>query len=214
MSGNNTHLERQPVDDAQLDAAIDAVAREMTEFEPSGAVRARVLERIEQGRRRSSPAVPRWAWAGAAAAVLLAVATAVWVVSPMRTREVARSAVAGQRPGGAAPAPAAPERPAVQLAAISAAAASPAGVSTGAARTSRASAVLGSGTVDVNLLEDAHPVPALTEIEPLTFSAVEPDPLQIAAVVVAPLTAMPSIDIPSLGPGSDDIQSIDPKKEK
>ena len=214
MSGNNTHLERQPVDDAQLDAAIDTVAREMTEFEPSGAVRARVLERIEQGRRRSSPAVPRWAWAGAAAAVLLAVATAVWVVSPMRTREVAQSAVAGQRPGGAAPAPAALERPAVQLAAISAEAASPAGVSAGAARTSRASAVLGSGTVDVNLLEDAHPVPALTEIEPLTFSAVEPDPLQIAAVVVAPLTAMPSIDIPSLGPGSDDIQSIDPKKEK
>ena len=100
-----------PVD---LDAAIDTVAREMTEFEPSGALRARVLERIEQGRRHSSPAVPRWAWAGAAAAVLLAVATAVWIVSPMRTREVAQSAAAGQRSGAPPPAAAAPERPVVQ----------------------------------------------------------------------------------------------------
>ena len=55
----------------------------MTEFEPSGALRARVLERIEQGRRHASPAVPRWAWAGAAAAVVLAVATAVWVARPV-----------------------------------------------------------------------------------------------------------------------------------
>jgi hypothetical protein len=65
-----------------------------------------------------------------------------------------------------------------------------------------------------DVLQDRHPVPALAEIEPLRFSAVEPHALQIAAVEVAPLTAMPSIDIPSLGPGLNDIQSADPKKEK
>jgi hypothetical protein len=214
MSGEPTYIERHPVDEAQLDAAIDTVAREMTEFEPSGALRAQVLERIGQGRRRSSPAVPRWAWAGAAAAVVLAVATAVWIVRPMRTQEIARSAVAEQRSGGPSPAAAGPERPAGQSAPMSAKAAAPAGVSVSAARTSRAAVVPGSGTADSSALEDAHPVPALAEIEPLTFSAVEPDPLQIAAMEVAPLRAMPSIDIPSLGPGSNDIQSADPKKEK
>jgi hypothetical protein len=67
---------------------------------------------------------------------------------------------------------------------------------------------------EADVLQDRHPVPALAEIEPLRFSAVEPHPLQIAAVEVAPLTAMPSIDIPNLGPGSNDTQSADPKKEK
>ena len=200
-----------PVD---LDAAIDTVARQMTEGEPSGDLRARVFERIEQGRRRSSPAVPRWAWAGAAAAVLLAVAPAVWVVSPMRTRQVAQSALAGQRPGGPAPAAPAPERPAVQLAAISAEAASPAGAAAAAARKSRAVAARGARAAEVEGAGDFHSVPALAEIEPLKFSAVEPDPLQIAAVNVSALPAMPSIDIPGLDPGSPDIQSADPKKEK
>jgi len=84
----------QPVD---LDAAIDAVAREMTEFEPSGALRARVIGHIEQGRRHPSRAVPRWAWAGAAAAVTLAVATAVWVTGPMRAPGNTQTTVAEQR---------------------------------------------------------------------------------------------------------------------
>jgi hypothetical protein len=67
---------------------------------------------------------------------------------------------------------------------------------------------------EADVVQDRHPVPALAEIEPLRFSAVEPDALQIAAVEVAPLLPMPSIDVPSLGPGLNDIQSADPKKEK
>jgi len=194
----------------------------MTEFEPSGAVRARVLERIEQGRRRSSPAVPRWAWAGAAAAVVLAVATAVWVARPMPAPGDARVTVAEQRVGTPSPGAAATARQATPPAAApeSAAAtsqfatASPAGASAAAARMSRAAAVRGAWAAEVEGAEDFHTVPALAEIEPLRFSAVEPDPLQIAAVNVAALPAMPSIDIPGLDPGSPDIQSADPKKEK
>jgi hypothetical protein len=69
-------------------------------------------------------------------------------------------------------------------------------------------------TAEADVVQDQHPVPALAEIEPLRFSAVEPHPLQIAAVEVTPLPAMLAIEIPSLGPGLNDIQSADPKKEK
>jgi hypothetical protein len=199
---------------ADFDAVIDAVAREMTEFEPSGALRARVLERIGQVRRHPSPAVPRWAWAGAAAAVVLAAATAVWMTRPMPAPGDAQATVAEQRTG--APAAAAPgaERPAAQPVGVPAGAASPAGGASAAARTNRATAARGAQAAGADVLQDRHPVPALAEIEPLRFSAVEPEPLQIAAVEVAPFPAMQLIDIPSLGPGSDDIQSVDPKKEK
>jgi hypothetical protein len=206
-------MERQPVDDAQLGAAIEAVAQAMTEGEPSAALKARVLVQIRQEPRPFSAVLQRWAWAGAAAAVLLAVATAVWVVGPIRVEDSAQSAVAGQR---SAP-PLLPADSAATRAtqpAVSAGAASPADVPTAAARTSRAPAARGVRAAEVEGVEDLHAVPALAEIEPLRFSAVEPDPLQIAAVNVAALPAMPSIEIPSLGTGSDDIQSADPKKEK
>ena len=81
-------------------------------------------------------------------------------------------------------------------------------------QTTRLAPTQGAQAAEVDVLQDRHPVPALAEIEPLRFSAVEPHPLEMAAVEVAPLAAMPSIDIPSLGPGSNDIQSADPKKEK
>ena len=98
--------------------------------------------------------------------------------------------------------------------AVSPDAISPAGGLSAKTQTRRSAAARGVHTAEADVLQDRHPVPALAEIEPLRFSAVEPDPLQIAAVEVAPLAAMPSIEIPSLGPGSNDIPSADPKKEK
>ena len=213
MNGDNGHIERHSVDEAQLDVTIDTVAREMTEFEPSGALRARVIERIEQGRRHPSPGVPRWAWAGAAAAVLLAVATAVWVARPVPAPDGAQTTVAERRSGAPSLAAAGAERP-VTPSAISPDTVSPGGGRSAMTQTRRSAAARGVQTSEADVLPDRHPVPALAEIEPLRFSTVEPHPLQLAAVEVAPLAAMPSIDIPSLGPGSNDIQSADPKKEK
>jgi hypothetical protein len=207
-------VERRPVDDAQLDAAIDTVAREMTELEPSGALRARVLERIEQGRRHHpSPGVPRWAWAGAAAAVVLAVATAVWVAKPAPAPGDAHTTVAGQRSGAPALAATGAERP-VAPSAISPDTVSPAGGLSATPQMRRPAVARRVQTDEADALQDRHPVPALAEIEPLRFSSVEPEPLQLAAVEVAPIPAMRSIDIPSLGPGPNDIQSADSKKEK
>ena len=213
MSGDDRHFERQPVDEAQLDVTIDTVARGMTAFEPSGALRARVLERIEQGRRHPSPGAPRWAWAGAAAAVLLAVATAVWVARPVPAPDDAQTTVAERRSGAPSLAAAGAERP-VPPSAISPDTVSPGGGRSAMTQTRRSAAGRGMQTSEADALPDRHPVPALAEIEPLRFSTVEPHPLQLAAVEVAPLAAMPSIDIPSLGPGLNDIQSADPKKEK
>ncbi|MCU0251543.1 MAG: hypothetical protein MUE61_15145 [Vicinamibacterales bacterium] len=214
MNGNNGHLERHSVDEAQLDVTIDAVARGMTAFEPSGALRARVLERIEQGRRHhSSPAVPRWAWAGAAAALVLAVATAVWVARPVPATDGAQTTVAERRSGAPSLAAAGAERP-VAPSAVSPGTASPGGGLSATPQTRRPAAARGVQTAEADVVQDQHPVPALAEIEPLRFSAVEPHPLQIAAVEVTPLPAMLAIEIPSLGPGLNDIQSADPKKEK
>jgi len=214
MSGDNSYIERHSVDEAQLDVTINTVARGMTEFEPSGALKARVLERIEQGRRHHpSPGVPRWAWAGAAAAVVLAVATAVWVAKPAPAPGDAHTTVAEQRSGAPSVAATGAKRP-VAPSAISPDTVSPGGGLSATPQTRRLAAARGVQAAGADVLQDRHPVPALAEIEPLRFSAVEPDPLQVAAVEVAPLAAMPSLDIPGLGPGSTDIQSADPKKEK
>ena len=198
-----------------FDAAIDAVAREMTAGEPSGALRARVLERIEQGRRRSAPALPRWAWAGAAAAAVLVLATAVWVARPAPAPRDARATAAEQRPAGPLPAAPGAKGPTIQPAATSVRAASPDGVSETAARASRTvAAAQGVWAAGNDAAEDFNAVPALAAIEPLRFASVGPAPLHIADMEITQISEMPSIEIPSLDPGSHDIQSADPKKEK
>ena len=198
-----------------LDAAIDSVAREMTGGEPSGALRARVLERIEQGRRHTSPAVARWAWAGAAASVLVfAVATALWMTRPMTAPGDARATIAEQRTGGPASLPAGSAETPVQSAAVSIQSASAEGMPATAARGGRALAVRGGRAAGIEAAQDLNTVPALAEIEPMRFAEVEPAPLHITDVEIAPITEIPSLDVPSLDPGSRDIQIADPKKEK
>jgi hypothetical protein len=199
----------QPVD---LDAAINTVAREMTGFEPSGALKARVLDRIDQGRRQSPFALSRWAWAGAAAAAVLALATAVWVARPVH--EEAHVAVTGQQPTAPSLVAASAEPRAGQPAGIQADAAFIPTPSVAAARPGRSTTAPGTRVAPVETREELNVVPAMADIEPLTFAEVAPGPLQVAAVTVAPLPAMTSIDIPSLDPGSNDASSADPKKEK
>ena len=209
MSGDDRYIEERASDEEFLNSAIDAVAREMTEGEPSGTMRARVLERIAQGGRRSSPGLPRWALAGAAAAAVLVLAAAVWIAQPAPAPREALATAAEQRPA----APDA-ERAAVQPAATSASAASPEGVSAAAARASRAVAARGVRAAGNEAPEDFNPVPALAAIEPLRLAAVEPAPLHVADMEITQISEMPSIEIRSLDQGSHDIQSADPKKEK
>jgi len=106
---------------SDLDSAIETVAREMTDAEPSGDLRARVLEGIEQTRRHRPPAVPRWAWTAATAMVVLAVATAVWVSRQAPVPGGARTTVAEQRPAASEPGA---RGPAAQPTGVSAATAS------------------------------------------------------------------------------------------
>jgi hypothetical protein len=208
-SGATQPAPAQPVD---LDAAIETVAREMTAFEPSGALKARVFDRIGQNRLKPPFALPRWVWAGAAAAAVLALAAAVWVGTP--EREEAQVAVAGQRPAAPPLAASSAEPHASRPAGIQVAAASISKPSEAATRRSRVAAAPERRVVRVETREELNLMPAMADIEPLTFSEVEPGPLQVAAVTVAPLPAMTSIDIPSLDPGSNDTSSADPKKEK
>jgi hypothetical protein len=216
MDSHSTQTAGTP--SAELDAAIDAVAREMTAFEPSPAMRARVIERIEQGRRNPSHFVPRWAWTGAAAAVLLAVVTAIWVTGPAPARNDAVTTAAVQKAGGRPPATTAPARlPARPVSESADATGRAAGAAAGAAtaaRINRAAAPRRARAASVEPADDVNRVPALADIEPLRFGSVEPDPIRIAAVTVAPFPEMTSIDIPGLGPDSNDTQSADPKKEK
>ena len=213
MNTSNGHIEQRAVDEERLDAAIDSVAREMTEGEPSGALRDLVLERIEQGRRRSSIAVPGWAWAGAAATVVLAAATAIWMTAPAPGSRGSQPAAAERRSGSPAVSPAILERQAAQAApSVPETAAAPRQAAA-VNRTGHGVASRGTQAPETDSAEDLHPVPALADIEPLRFSTVGPDPLEIAAVTVAPFPAMTSIDLPGLEPDSREVQSADPKKE-
>jgi len=206
---------------ADLDSVIDAVAREMTRMEPSAALRARVLERIELDRRRPGVALSRWAWAGAgvAAVTALAVATGLWLTRPMPGPRGSEGTVAEQRaaapivPGQSLP------RPAVQTGSEPGLMpSSPAGQPAPGAGAHRVRATRGALTIAGNaaeaIAESPALVPPLADIEPLGFSTVEPAPLHVRVVEIAPLDLVPTIDIPSLNAGSTDTQSADSKKEK
>jgi hypothetical protein len=174
----------------------------MTEGEPSGALRARVLDEIAQD-RRSTLAVPRWAWAGAAAALVVAVATSVWLVRPAPQAGGEPSSTVAQRPVTAERVPTADSGPAPSAASSSSAPAP--------------SARQVSVRLAARNLEAPPPesdlLPALAEIEPLRFASIEPEALQLEGLEVPSLTAVPSIEIPSLDSGSNETQSADPKKE-
>ena len=201
-SGFGGTLSSRP-DPVELDAVIDTVAREMTGAEPSGALRARVLDEIDRRPGRPGIALPRWAWTGAAAAVVLAVASSMWMATRPADQRPEAAQVAESRP-------AARDTGSVTRESTEPVAAVPAAGPISASRnTSRGTANAPAERGDEGL---PH-LPALAAIEPIRFAAVEPAALQVQHVEIVPLTEMPSIDIPSLDRGSNDAQSADPKKE-
>jgi hypothetical protein len=219
MDSDTAPTTRHAVSEQQLDAAIDVVAREMTDLDPSAAMRAQVLERIEQGRRRPGLVLPRWAWAGVAATMVLAVATGLWLIRPVQGPRGSERTVAERRAPGPNLSDAELPRQVAQAGGEpGATAASPAGRPALSARAQPGPTTRGAQSAVATsagaVAEDDALVPALAAIEPLRFSAVEPTGLHIPGVEVAPLDALPTIDIPSLNPGSTDTQSADPKKEK
>jgi len=219
MDSDTARTTRHAVSEQHLDAAIDVVAREMTEVDPPASLRAQVLERIEQGRRRPGLVLPRWTWTGLAATMVLAVATGLWLTRPMPEPRGSKDIVAAQRGGRSDMTVAALSRPPAQPGGEpGATAASPAGRTGSGVYAQRVSATPGTrstmGTDAGEVADGGALVPALAEIEPLRFSTFEPAALHIPGVEVAPLDARPTIDIPSLNPGSTDIRSADLKKEK
>jgi hypothetical protein len=203
--GNTASNRATPID---LDLAIDAVAREMTDVESPGDLRARVFERIEQERRRPVFALPEWAWAGAAASLLLAILTAIWFARPVQVPGGSDATVAEQRVTSPPVPPAAqPQRPVeTPDSSVARPVLAPRGTHPGPLRTVEAGAS--------EMAEETSLVSALAEIQPLKFSTVEPGPLQIADVEVAAFPTMPEIDMPSLNPGTNESPSVDPKKER
>ena len=212
--------------DVDLDAAIDMVAREMTNLDAPAAWRVRVMDRI--GGQKDGFRVPFWAlgaprgtWSAAAAMVAIVVAAGVWIEHGELLRGPAVNQVHVADLNNAAPGPHHPPPP--------------------PSTQGRAADVVGSGpghpldqplnhmrirlanpTIVANAIgedargdvaEEADFVHALADIEPLTFSAVGPAALNIPSVEVAPLGAVPTLDVPSLNPGSTDTRSPDPKKE-
>ena len=205
MNGDTGQMARQPLDEAGLDSLIDAVAREMTAGEPSGALRARVLDDVRLKRHRPSPAMPRRAWVPAAA-VLLAAATGLWFMSrPSGPPEEAGRVTASLPSTTPRTSEATPPAAALQAAREE---------SRPAVQVSRSTPARPLRRVETDASEDRNPVPALAEISPLRFAAVEPAPLRIDAVVIEPFPAIRTIEIPSLDPGSTDSQSAVPNKEK
>lgn len=195
----------------ELDAAIDGVARKMTDAEPSVGLRASVLDAIERGGRLRAPAVPRWAWAGAAAGLLLAVATATWLARPAQVLPAGGSALDERR----AASPVQPGPVHVQTTASAGGATGPTTAEAhnlGAARTPAvilAAARSGRGRRDGQFepaaaREAVALLPALPDIQPLILSDVEPAALDIAGVELVPFEVAPMGDIPALDTRSTD----------
>jgi len=179
---------------AGLDAAIDGVAREMTDAEPSADLRGNVLEAIERGGRLHAPAFPRWAWAGAAAVLVLAVAMAIWVAGRRHGTPDAPAQSAAIR-GLASPAPdRSASAPIGQSAAVVHAAAQP----TAAQSVRRRSApppIAGD-----TLAESLGSIPPLT-LEPLSHHPpIQIDTISIEAVGISEVTIRP-IEIGPLNAG-------------
>jgi len=186
--------------DERLDAAIDEVAREMTAAEPPATLRADVLARIarERGGRTDGLLVPRWAWAGAAAAAILivGVATTVWLSRTVPGPD--RQPVTSARASASQPAPVTAP---VMSAAVTTASAHPAQ----AARAARRPA---AETRRLGLPDDVGPAP-LAGPDAIDIAPLEPAAIAIPELRVAALGDIEPITVPTIGPGSPEPQRRD-----
>ena len=83
----NNDLSLNDADEARLDRAIDRAVRDMMQLDPPPGLRRRVLSRLNQSGERRRHWLPRFAFAAAAAVVVLLSATRMCTaVMPQRHR--------------------------------------------------------------------------------------------------------------------------------
>ena len=209
--GGQTQTEEQPRDSGirmtspnlDLDHAIDTVAHEMTSADAPAGLRSRVLARIDQERDRPLVLVPRWVWAGALAAAIVAGGT--WLRSPYFE-----------------PSPATQTEPASQAAQHTA------GESLGAAPASSIAGSASSGQIPITAAhrrpsgppprtvpaDFTDAAPPLGALEPITIASIAPPEVELGDIGVEPMTDPTEIDIPSLDPGSPDKDPIDRNRKE
>jgi hypothetical protein len=206
---------RPTLTEPDMDAAIDTVAREMTNLEPPAAFRELVMDRIRlQPPPRVSgwwlPTTPRSAWTAAAVVLVMMAATGVWI----KRSDIVP--VAGDMASMTVTQPWALDRPAVPARSSGGRSAEARRVIALPEQVSR----IRSGSTRVmaaspvrTAADDVEMLPALAELEPMQFTNLVPAAIHVPMVEVAPLVDIPSLDIPSLHAEPTDARSTDPKKE-
>jgi len=187
---------------SSLDQAIDAVAREMTAVDAPATMMAEVLARIEGERERSAGWLPRWAWAGGVAVVVLAMASTVWFARPGDRSESA----AARHDTSSMPAAGAPQsqQPASgELAGAALAAGTQLAGATGPAARDAAAA---EPDPNATATPEMGP-PPLAQPEPIAFVALGPDAIHIPDIGIGPIGDLKPITIQDIPVGSGEPQS-------
>jgi len=179
----------------QLDQAIDDVAQAMTAAEPPATLRADVLAGIERERtrRQIGGLLPRWAWAAAAAVVVLGVASAVWVLRPAPEPTQLAANTPGSTVAAAAPPVDAP---------------SPSSAVPAATPAGPRAAVRPQPTSRPGLPDDAGPSP-LTGPAAIEIAPLGPEAIAVPGIAVGSLTEIEPLTLSTIGPGSPEPQRRD-----
>jgi len=202
ISGPGSPADAGRIRHADLDAAIDVVAREMTSLDAPATLRADVLAEIAGGGRPGRFALPRWAWAATAAAAFAVVVlvAAIWMTRPAPEPESSAalrgaapaSAGAGRTAGGGSPD------------AVVAAAGSMSGGLQNAAPGSRRAGAASAAAPDANSAEpDAGPAP-LAAPQPIAVADLGPAVIEVTGIEVAPLNQLQPLAIKDISVGSTD----------
>ena len=186
--------------DEQLETAIDQVAREMTAAEPPSALRAEVLARIERERagRTGGLFLPRWAWAGVAAVLVLGIATTAWFA-----RRVPAPG-AGQIASTSITAAPATSPPAIRAATKASPAVDTMIASAQNSRRAQPAAV----AERAGLPDDAGPA-ALAGPDALDLAPLGPAAIAIPSLGVTALDTIEPLTVSTIGPGSPEPQRRD-----
>jgi len=194
--------------DEQLDSAINQVAREMTAAEPSSALRAQVLARVERERsgRAAGLFLPRWAWASGVAVLVVSIAITGWLARTVPGPDAGQMASASTTALR-------PDAPPSTAAAVGAspvldttlAAAQPMTLPAAGPRAARPAAV---PPQRIGLPDDAGPSP-LAGPDAIDIAPLGPAAIAIPALGVTALGQIEPITVSTIGPGSPEPQRRD-----
>jgi hypothetical protein len=198
--------------DEQLDTAIDAVAREMTAAQPPLALRAEILARIERERigRSAGLLLPRWAWAGGVAVLVVSVGITAWLVRTVPAPGAGQMASTDTPAAtNASPTTSLPSTPAATGASpvldATTASAQPVTLPTARPRASRPAVVPAQR---VGLPDDAGPSP-LAGPDAIDIAPLGPAAIAIPALGVSALGTIEPLTVSTIGPGSPEPQRRD-----